>query len=113
MGRDFEKLGAYGLAAELGDAVWHSVLTWSPFERWTLGKQLTRSADSVGANIAEGASRWTEADRRRFYVVARGSLSETEHWIERARTRGLAVPELATDQLGRMLNGLIRSPVPS
>ena len=105
---DFEKLVTYRLAAELGDAVWKVVLAWPEYARWTIGKQLTRSADSVGANIAEGAGRRRDPDRGRFYVIARGSLYETEHWIARARARGLAVPALATDQLGRALSGLIR-----
>src|SRR5215211_1999173 len=112
MASDHEKLRAYHSAAALGDAVWRSVLGWPSFARWTVGKQLTRAADSVAANIAEGASRHHGPDRRRFYTVARGSLAETEHWIARAGTRGLPVPELATNELGRMLKGLINSPVP-
>ena len=107
MGSDFEKLVTYRRAATLGDAVWRSVLGWPSFARWTVGKQLTRCADSVAANIAEGAGRRHDADRRRFYVTARSSLYETEHWLARARARGLAVPDLPTDELGRMLNGLI------
>jgi four helix bundle protein len=105
---DFEKLATYRYAAELGDAVWRTVLGWPAYARWTLGKQLIRSADSVAANIAEGAGRRRDADRGRFYVIARGSLYETEHWIARARARGLDVPGLPTYQLGRALNGLIR-----
>jgi four helix bundle protein len=106
---DFEKLATYRYAAELGDAVWRAVLDWPDYARWTIGKQLTRSADSIAANIAEGAGRRRDADRGRFYVIARGSLYETEHWIARAKARGLAVPGLPTHQLGRALNGLINN----
>jgi four helix bundle protein len=113
MPSDFEKLHAYRAAADLGDTVWRVVLDWPSFARWSLGKQLTRSADSVAANIAEGAGRREAPDRRRFYIIARSSLGETEHWLARARARDLAVPDLPTDELGRMLNGLINRPVPS
>ena len=42
--------------------------------------QLLRSAGSVGANIAEGCSRGTGADRARFYEYALGSVRECRHW---------------------------------
>jgi four helix bundle protein len=106
---DFERLIAYQRSAELGDAVWRAVASWPSFARWTIGKQLTRSADSIAANVAEGAGRRGSPDRRRFYGMARGSLYETEHWLKRARVRGLETPELPTDELARTLNGLIRS----
>jgi four helix bundle protein len=105
----FENLVAYRLAGELGDAIRPFVVEWPTFDRWTTGKQLVEAADSIGANIAEGAGRLTEADRRHFFVIARGSLLETEHWLKRAKSRGLVVPDLATDELARVLNGLIRT----
>jgi len=53
------------------------VLGWNNFARDTVGKQLVRSADSVGANIAEGAGRGRFLDNRRFVRMSRGSLNET------------------------------------
>jgi len=76
--------------------------------------QLVRAADSIAANIAEATGRWHEADKRRLLVIARGSLYETEHWVERAKARDLPI-ELASERLsdlGRMLSGLIRRPSP-
>src|SRR5215217_6306759 len=73
MASKFEDLVAYRLAADLADALWPVVLEWPSFARWSLGKQLIRSADSVGANIAEATGRRTSADRRYFFAVARGS----------------------------------------
>jgi four helix bundle protein len=80
---------------------------------WTTGVQLLRAADSIAANIAEGSGRSGAADRRRMFTIARGSLYETEHFLQRARVRGLEIPDLRTDDLARTLNGLIRSPVSS
>src|SRR5574341_2688863 len=38
--------------------------------------QLTRSAESVVRNIAEGAGRWSEADSASRYKIARGEAME-------------------------------------
>ena len=42
--------------------------------------QLTRALGSIGANIAEGYSRASLADRSRFYGYALGSTREAIHW---------------------------------
>jgi len=59
----------------------------------TVGKQIVRSADSVGANIAEGEGRGSFQDNRRFIKIARGSLQETQHWLRRAFKRNLLTKE--------------------
>ena len=80
----------------------------------SVGLQLIRSADSVGANIAEAAGRWTPADKRRLLLIARGSLYETEHWVDRARARGLIRTELddRLAEIARALSGMIKQPAP-
>ncbi|HXJ94839.1 MAG TPA: four helix bundle protein [Terriglobia bacterium] len=77
----FENLQVYKLAEKLADEIWHIVLAWDYFPRDTVGKQMVRAADSVGANIAEGAGRGSFQDNRRFIRMARGSLNETRHWM--------------------------------
>jgi len=85
----FEKLRVYQLAEQLCDAVWDAVCAWKPLAQDTVGKQMIRSADSIGANIAEGSGRGTYQDNRRFVRTARGSLYETRHWLRRAFRRKL------------------------
>jgi len=50
----FEDLQVCQLAETLADDVWSIVVAWDAFARDTVGKQLVRPADSIGANIAEG-----------------------------------------------------------
>ncbi len=86
--------------------------TWDSFDRWTVGVQMVRAADSVGANLAEAWGRDTRADRRRMAFLARGSACELEHWVARAHERGLALPPNASSdaaEVSRMLNGLLRA----
>jgi four helix bundle protein len=86
---NFENLRIYELAEKLADQIWISVIRWAAFARDTVGKQLVRAADSVGANIAEGSGRGSSQDYRRFLRIARGSLYETLHWLRRAYVREL------------------------
>jgi four helix bundle protein len=110
--RDFRSLTVYQRATGLADEIRAVTLDWNSFDRWTLGVQLVRSADSIGANIAEAYGRHHRPDQRRLLLVARGSAYETEHWIERAVVRGLwSHPGFGTraSEIARMLNGLIRA----
>jgi four helix bundle protein len=86
---NFESLRVYQLSEQLADLIWEIVLEWNALARDTVGKQLVKAADSVGANIAEGTGRGTYIDNRRFVRIARGSLNETKHWLRRAFKRGL------------------------
>jgi four helix bundle protein len=112
---NFENLRVYQLAEVMEDAIWDIVMTWSVFARETVGRQLVRSADGVGANIAEGSGRGSIPDNRRFVRTARGSLYETKHWLRRAYRRKLLTSDQTNalkqtiDELTRTLNGYLRS----
>jgi len=112
---NFEKLRVYQLSEELSDRIWAIVLSWNVMARDTVGKQLIRAADSIGANIAEGTGRGTFVDNRRFVRIARGSLNETQHWLRRAYKRQLlTAKQIASikpliDELAPKLNAYLKS----
>ena len=85
----FENLRIYRLAEEIADLAWEVVVEWTHLAQNTVGRQLINSADSIGANIAEGTGRGSSAENRRFAKIARGSLFEVKHWLRRAYKRKL------------------------
>ena len=110
-----ESLKVYQLSEQLADDIWRIALLWDSFAKETIGKQLIRAADSIGANIVEGTGRGRYPDNRRFVRVARGSLHETRHWLRRPYSRQLLTDEQVNnlkpviDQLAPKLNAYLRS----
>ena len=112
---NFTNLRIYQLSEMLSDEIWNLVFQWSDFEKETIGKQLIRSADSIGANIAEGNGRGTFTDNKRFSTIARGSLYETKHFLRRVCKRKLISLEtiqtlkIIIEELSPKLNAYINS----
>jgi len=75
----FEDLRVYQLSEELADRIWNIVIQWSVFGKETIGKQIVKSADSIGANIAEGSGRGSYADNKRFVKIAL-----EDHYLKRS-----------------------------
>ena len=109
MGFQFEKLTVYQRAIDFCNAT----------EQFTRGygflvDQLNRAALSISANIAEGNGRFTKADRRNFFVIARGSVQECVPLLELAQRRKLITSERHRDlknelsEISMMLSGLIK-----
>ena len=112
---NFEKLEVYQLAENIADKIWGIVIKWDGFAKNTVGGQIVRAADSIGANIAEGAGRGTFKDNKRFVRIARGSLNETKHWLRRAFKRSLLTSDQidalksVMDELAPRLNAYLNS----
>lgn len=77
--------------------------------------QMRRAVLSVCANIAEGYSRVSRKDRRHFYQMAMGSLTELEFFIEFAYERSY-IKEQSYEKImeleqetARVLSGLLKS----
>lgn len=112
---NFENLQIYRLSERFGDHLWKIVIRWDNLAKDTVGKQLVKAVDSIGANIAEGSGRGTDPEIRRFLRVARGSLYETQHWLRRAYRRRLLSDKEVKDllpliqELTPKLNAYLRS----
>lgn len=66
--------------------------------------QFERASLSVVLNISEGYGRATEKDRRRFYVIAFGSLRETQCLLRIMNEKKLLAESDYPDHSVRMLN---------
>ena len=115
MGRpDFEELQVYRLSEKLANEIWKIVMQWDSFSKDTVGRQMVRAADSIGANIAEGRGRYNLQDNKRFIRIARGSLNETIHWMRLAYVRKLLTIEQVNilkpliDELSPKLNAYLQ-----
>lgn len=77
--------------------------------------QIRRAVVSITSNIAEGFSRQSYKDKLHFYVIALGSLTETQNQLLIARDLKYYTPEefdkvaQQTIKVSKILNGLIRS----
>lgn len=86
-----------------------------PDEKFGMISQIRRAALSVYLNIAEGASRKSEIERKRYYEISRGSLIEVDAALDVAQDLNY-LANTNTDLLGeamikcfKLLTGLIKS----
>jgi len=85
---DFTNLHVYKRAHALFPKVYRLVRLWGRDDQRELGSQLIRSANSIHANIAEGASK-SRKDFARYISTALGSCDETRSHIADACNVGL------------------------
>lgn len=84
MAFDHERLEVYQLAIEfIGRA--NDVVESLPRGRGYLADQLQRAALSIVLNIAEGAGKFSPADKAAFYARARGSATESAAVLDACR----------------------------
>ena len=115
MATELEDLKILKTAEEIADAIWKRVVGWDEFAQDVVGKQLARSADSIGANIAESYGRYNYGEKLQFLYYSRGSLFETKYWLNRTVVRELLKAEDAKDfaaqlsDVARQLNSFASS----
>ena len=76
----------------------------------TIKDQLKRSSLSIVLNIAEGTSRTSKADRRHFFVIARGSTYETYAIIDLLKIESEFTQSslVLLEEISKMLYSLIK-----
>lgn len=115
MATEMEDLALLRNAESICDEIWEVVSQWDEFTRNTIGQQLVRAADSIGANIAESYGRYNYGEKIQFLYYSRGSLYETKYWLRRTLPRRLLAKhqvEQYADQLdtiAKQLNIFIKS----
>jgi four helix bundle protein len=109
---NFEKLDVWRKSIDLADLVYGLTKSFPADERFGLISQMRRSAVSVSSNLAEGCSRASRADFRRFIEIATGSAFEVVSQSFIACNQGLLTNEARQQiyhsslEIVRMLCGL-------
>ena len=110
-----QKLDIYQVSKSFVFECYRLTKTLPAEERYGMISQIRRAALSVHLNIAEGASRKSEAERKRYYEVARGSVIEIDAALDIASMLEYIYTE-NTKELGvlltrcfRLLTGMIEA----
>lgn len=89
--------------------------TFPKEELFGITSQLRRASISVASNIAEGSSRKSSAERKRFYEIARSSVVEIDTQLEISLQIGFVEKEELQDiessvtHVFALLSGLLKS----
>ena len=78
---DFEKLEVYKKAKLLNREIISLLRELKQIDSY-IRDQLKRASISIVLNIAEGSGKFTKADKRKFYIIARGSTYECVSLLE-------------------------------
>lgn len=111
----FTDLNAWKEAHRLVLAVYGETKAFPKEELFGLSSQLRRAAVSITSCLAEGFSRSSWKDKRHFYSMALGSLTEVQNQLLIAKDLSYIVPEKYVDLHGltvvvhKLINGLIKS----
>ena len=112
---DYRHLAVWKRGHGLALGIYRSTQSFPDHERYGLTAQLRRAAVSIVSNIAEGTGRQSDRELARFVRIAHGSLCEVECQLLISRdlgylhSDGWRVLDADSRELGKMLNGLIRS----
>ena len=110
----FEKLSVWHKAKDLALFTYRITKEWPTKETYGLTSQLTRAAVSVSANIAEGTSRFSDKEQKRFLEIAYGSNIEVLSHLMVSQGLGyctdaeLAEAKLKILEISKMLSGLMK-----
>jgi four helix bundle protein len=107
---DHERLDVYLVALDFVVFA-NEVIERLPRGRSHLADQLTRASTSIVLNLAEGAGKLSKPDKRRYYLTARGSATESAALLDvclRLKLVGEAEHRAGKEAIVRVVSMLIR-----
>jgi four helix bundle protein len=113
--QSYRDLEVWQLGMDLAEQIYSITKEFPSSELYGLTSQLRRCSVSIPSNIAEGRGRRGTKEFVNFLDIAYGSLCELQTQLELALRLNLVAKSTHdraqdhTNQLGRMLNGLINS----
>ena len=113
--RSFQQLDAWKKAHALILDIYKVTRKFPAEELYGIVSQMKRAASSITANIAEGFSRYHYNDKVRFYLNARGSVSELQNFLFLSRDLSfidekIFAPLYATSEdVAKLINGMVGS----
>ena len=111
--KGFTELECYKHGRELRKSISLLVNKFPKDERFELVSQIKRSSRSITANIAEGYGRYTYSDTRHFFIISRGSVTETMEHLTTAYDENYITEDILKSELGKcetvfkLINGFI------
>ncbi len=110
-----KQLEVYKQARELLKSIYQLTAKFPKEEKYLLVDQIRRAAVSVCSNIAEGSSRVSPAEKKRFYEISRSSLVEIDTQADISENLGYISPEelqqidILMEAVFKMLSKMIRN----
>lgn len=98
-----KKLDVYQAVRELAKMVYVLSNKMPADEKFIMVQQVRRAVLSVKLNLAEGSSRKSEVERKRFYEIALGSIVELDAAFETAVDLDYFALDML-DDFGKQLN---------
>jgi len=99
----YERLDVYQTAMRFLTLSVQIIDSWPSKGHAPLVDQLRRAALSVPLNIAEASGKTTNADRTRYYAVARGSAMECAAVLEASAAVGITERKVAEQGRGELV----------
>lgn len=88
-----QQLDVYQVSRTFVKECYKATSFFPPEEKFALTQQLRRAALSVFLNIAEGYSRSSAVERKRFFEISRGSINEIDAALDIAADLGYCKTE--------------------
>lgn len=114
--KDFRSLKVWEKAHSLTLSIYKSTEGFPKQELYALTNQIQRSAVSIPANIAEGCGKDSDAELKRYFLIAMGSSSELDYLLLLAYDLGYLLETTYQSmqnnltEIRKMLNAFIQKP---